>query len=86
MPVTLKVCSRRCGQCLFSSKKIVSDARKKDILKTLKSKDTHFICHKSPDGIEHVCHGSYKLMPQMVRIAGRMGLIEFVNPEPESKP
>lgn len=80
----MKVCANKCSQCLFSDQKIVSDNRRKQILRGLRSSDGYFICHKSPEGIEHVCHGSYLQMPQMVRIAGRLGMIEFVQPNEET--
>lgn len=78
----LKVCEKRCDECLFSDKRIVSKARFAEIMQDLARKDGHFICHKSSirgDKDEVVCHGSYEQMPQLVRIAGRIGAIQFVD-------
>ncbi len=78
----LEVCSRKCDQCLFTEHKIVSDARRAQILRDLQRNDSHFFCHKGTlIHREVVCRGSYDMMPQMVRIAGRLGIVEFVDPE-----
>ena len=44
-----KVCEERCDQCLFSKDKIVSDARRKEVLRSCEKDDKHFICHKHRD-------------------------------------
>ncbi|MHB1777999.1 MAG: hypothetical protein ACYCU7_18755 [Acidimicrobiales bacterium] len=67
---------------MFSENKIVSDTRRNQILRDLRRRDAHFFCHKGTIvGREVVCHGSYESMPQMVRIAGRLGVIVFVDPD-----
>lgn len=69
--------------------------RVKDILRTIKRKDTHFVCHKTlpewPKRLttgEAACGGYWALMikgkahpGQMVRIAERLKCIEFVDVE-----
>lgn len=71
-----KVYAERCDECLFSKDKIVSDARRKQILTDCRRRDSHFICHKSKDVC---CRGFYeKQSCNLIRIAGRLGAIEFV--------
>lgn len=71
-----KVYAERCDQCLFSKDKIVSDARRTQILKDCRRRDSHFICHKSKDVC---CRGFYDTQScNLIRIAGRLGAIEFV--------
>jgi hypothetical protein len=80
--MTFKVMDRRCDQCLYGPNKIVSDARRKQILREIEQKDCNFICHKSSILNEEVCcrgdwdarHGG-----QMGRIAGRLNAIELVS-------
>lgn len=84
-----QVCKKRCDQCLFSSAKIVSDSRKAEILRDCVVNDAHFICHKHTihDVKSQVCcRGFYDADPgasNLMRIAGRLGMIEFVE-EPET--
>ena len=79
-----EVCEKRCDQCLFSNDRIVSKSRMASIVKDCRRKDTHFICHKHSEvGGEAMCRGYFETQPppQMLRIAGRLGMIKFV-PEP----
>jgi len=70
-----------CGQCLFSKNKIVSGARKTDVLKGCAESDAHFICHKaSMKGKDICCKGFYDTQTSnMIRISQRMGWINFVD-------
>lgn len=79
----LKVAKKCCGQCLFTSKKIVSDERKASILEDCVRNDTHFVCHKaSMKGEDVVCRGFFgNHDSSMIRIAGRLNMIEFVDVE-----
>ena len=79
----LKVCEHQCNQCLFSDKKIVSNSRKKQILQGCIKNDSHFECHKGTMiGEQFVCAGFYKgFSTNLIRIAGRLGVIEFINPD-----
>lgn len=78
----LKVCERQCDQCLFGKNRIVTLARKKDILKQCIEGDQHFECHKGTmAGLKIVCRGFYNQMTSSaIQISQRMGWIEFVDP------
>lgn len=72
----LKVAKEKCDQCLFSLNKIVSDARRKEVLENCKRRDCHFICHKTKDVC---CRGFYDTQTSnLIRVMGRIGGIEFV--------
>lgn len=77
----LKVKKKCCGKCLFGKNKIVSDARKVDIISSCTRNDHHFECHEGTiAGEEIVCHAFYnKYTSQMIRIAQRLNFVEFVN-------
>lgn len=54
----LAVAHRRCDQCLFGPNKIVSDARRDQVLAECAAEDRYFVCHKaSQRGDEVVCAG-----------------------------
>lgn len=79
--MTFKVAVERCAQCLFSQDKIVSSARRKDVLNSCRKKDTHFICHKFTIAVNQdvCCKGFYETQTsQMIRIAQRLNAVEFV--------
>lgn len=82
-----RVYEQRCEQCLFSPERIVSSQRMAEVLRQCAATDTHFVCHKSSiygDG-NVCCRGFYDRDPaasNLMRIAGRLGLVEFV-PLPE---
>lgn len=80
-----RVAKKRCDQCLFSSAKIVDEDRKADILETCAREDKHFICHKftiaEGSDSQVCCRGFYGQDPaatNLMRIAGRLGAVEFV--------
>jgi len=75
-----KVKGQRCNECLFSKNAIVSDERRKDILNDCRKDDNHFICHKATiEGKEICCRGFYDTQTsQMIRIAQRLNVVEFV--------
>ena len=77
----LHIKKSECDQCLFSKNRIVSAKRMKEIVTGCRRKDTHFECHKGTiDGKEVVCYGFYsRFTSQMIRIAGRLGMIKFVD-------
>lgn len=79
----MKVAKKCCGQCLFTSKKIVSDERKDQLLKDCVKDDAHFICHKATiKNDDVVCRGFYEnYSTNMIRIAGRLGAIKCVDVE-----
>ena len=79
-----KVMSEPCDQCLFTKNKIVSDARRKQILRECVETDTHFICHKATmqsASAQTCCASFHEKMPhvgQLHRIAQRLGAIQRV--------
>jgi hypothetical protein len=68
---------------LLSKDSIVSPARRKDILKTCAKEQTHFQCHKATiEGKDILCKKFYDKfghLSQMVRIAERLNMVEFVD-------
>ena len=80
-----QVTSKCCTQCLFSENKIVSESRKKKLLKEIAREQSYFVCHKATiSGKDTCCRGFYESIgdvSQMVRIAKRLGAIDFVNVE-----
>ena len=83
----LKVMDKCCGQCLYTKGKIVSSERKRSILADCKRTDTHFSCHKSTIvGEDVVCAGfAQRESTNMMRIAGRLGMIETVSSDEYTK-
>lgn len=82
----LKVYNSSCKNCLLSKDGIVSGKRAKEIVQGCVKKQSHFICHKaSNEGREILCNSFFKQFghySQMVRIAGRLNAIEFID-QPE---
>jgi hypothetical protein len=77
-----EVMAERCAQCLYGPDKIVSDRRRKEILREINRKDCHFICHKaSIAGRDVCCRGDWdqRAGGQLGRIMGRLGAVEFVS-------
>ncbi len=75
------VMEERCDQCLYSADKIVSDARRSQLLRDIKSKDGYFICHQATiAGREIACRGDWdsRACGQMGRIAQRLNAVRFV--------
>lgn len=84
--MAFKVMKERCAECLYGRDKIVSDARRRQILRDLARKDNHFICHKATiAGLDICCRGDWDARGggQLGRIADRLGVVEFVE-EPQS--
>lgn len=74
----------KCDQCLMSLRKIVSDARRKALLKETARKDCAFNCHKGTMvGRDIACRGHFEATGggQVARIAGRLGVIREIDPE-----
>ncbi len=80
--VGLKVAARRCDECLFSGNKIVTDARRDQLLTGLRKNDKYFICHKATArGDAAVCRGFYDKEPNRACVvARRLNLVAFVDP------
>jgi len=71
-----------CEECLLGDSPIVSNSRRKEILRGIVEDQSHFICHKASIAGEDVCCKTfYDRMgqhSQMVRISERLGMIKFV--------
>ena len=82
----MKVYKECCQNCLLSPNAIVSAKRRKEIIKSCTEEQTHFICHKASMKGEDVCCKTFydKLghISQMVRIAERLNVVEFIE-QPE---
>lgn len=78
-----EVMAEQCDQCLYGPNKIVSDARRRQLLRDMAKNDTHFICHKATiEGRNICCRADYDRRPsQMVRIAERLSAVTFVRVE-----
>lgn len=78
----MKVYKECCKNCLLSPDSIVSPKRRKEIIQGCVKKQTHFICHKATqEDKEILCKTFFDTLghhSQMVRIAGRMNMIQFV--------
>jgi len=76
-----KVKKERCNECLYSYNKIVSNARRKELLKDINKNDSHFVCHKATiEGAEICCKGFYdSATSNLIRISQRLGMVEFVD-------
>lgn len=75
------VMKERCGECLYGPNKIVSNARRREILQEVHARDGYFVCHKaSLVGKTACCHGNWESHGggQLGRIAGRLGAVQFV--------
>lgn len=75
------VLAERCGQCLYGKDKIVSNARRANIIRGLTKDDGHFICHKATIlGRAAACRGDWdqRCCGQLGRIAGRLDMVTFV--------
>ena len=70
-----------CNQCLYSKNKIVSDTRKKQLLKGVQREDRHFTCHKATiEGKDVCCRGFYEQSTSnMIRISQRLNMVKFVD-------
>ena len=78
---TLTVMAKRCDQCLFSSAKVVSDARRDSILADCNRTGRAFECHKATIVRQHaVCRGFYDERASLVvRLAIMLGRVEFTS-------
>lgn len=83
-----KVYEESCNNCLLSKDRIVSGARVKDILQECKTKQIHFICHKASVDEKDICcrtfYDKFGHYSQMIRIAERLKMVEFV-PLPDNE-
>ena len=76
--------SKPCDQCLMTDQKIVSNERRRQIVKETIRDDCQFICHKGQiAGREIACKGHHDATGggQLARIAGRLNAIRLIDPE-----
>lgn len=75
----LLVCAKRCTECLFSSAKIVDDARRDEVLASCSKTGKYFLCHKATlVGKAIVCRGFFDEFPNRAcRVAALLGIVEF---------
>ena len=89
--MSFKVYKTPCQNCLLSKDAIVSPKRRREIIQSCATEQTHFICHKSSmEGGNVCCRTFYDQMgnvTQMIRIAQRLRAVEFVDlPDGEKLP
>lgn len=84
----MKVYKESCKNCLLSADSIVSPQRRKEIVTGCVKKQTHFQCHKATiEGKDILCKTFFDKLghhSQMIRIAERLGMIEYVE-QPEQR-
>lgn len=75
--------AQRCHQCLYGPHKIVSNERRREILRGLRRSDSHFICHLSTMAgeVDVACRADWdqRTCGQMGRIAGRLNVVRFTD-------
>lgn len=72
-PTILTVAQKRCDQCLFSSAKIVDDARRDEVLESCRRTGRAFECHKATITGQHVvCRGFYDADVSLVIRLGKL--------------
>lgn len=86
----MKIFKESCKNCLLSSDSIVSPARRKEIVQGCIKNQTHFICHKATisGDKEIVCKTFFDKFghhSQMIRIAERLNMIEYVEHTDQEK-
>lgn len=81
-PAILRVMEKRCDECLYSMRKIVSDERRDEVLVHCERTETHFVCHKgSLAGVDVMCRGHWDLTKNATlrnRLAQHLGVVRFV--------
>jgi hypothetical protein len=81
----MPVMPKRCDECLFSTRKIVSDPAKEDVLAECRQSGRAFVCHKASFLNEYrVCRGFFDRDESIVVIlAKKLGRVKFVPLPPE---
>jgi len=82
----MQVMPRVCDQCLLSSNKIVSDARRDELLESCNQSGEAFECHKATLlGQRRVCRGFFNgNMSLAVRLAKMWGFYKEVSLDEEA--
>jgi hypothetical protein len=83
----LAVLDKRCNQCLFSSARIVPEARARNLIEKCVRDGTYFVCHKASNhNLEAVCRGFYDVHDtRILQIAKRLNVVRFVSEEDLAK-
>lgn len=81
----LLIAEAPCDECLLSKNRLVSEPRKRQILKECYEKGTYFICHKATlKGRAVICHSFAKSTDGAgnvaIRVAQFFRLIRYVDP------
>jgi hypothetical protein len=86
----LRVCHKRCNECLLTNGKIVEDEKRAELIAICLKKDVPFICHKATkEGLSVICRGFYDEWGNDItacRIAKIMDLAVFLDPETGQPP
>lgn len=79
----LRVADKRCDQCLYSQNKVVSDARRDEILAYCARTEVGFSCHKATDaGHDVMCRGHWDATKNDTlrnRLAQMLDVVRFVS-------
>lgn len=78
----LKVCAKRCAECLFSSNHVVSgQARVDEIVRRCERTGRYFICHKATiRGDAVVCRAFFdRGTNELCRIAERANFVTYID-------
>jgi len=80
LPDGYKVFDSPCSTCLFGPNKIVSEARKKEVIKNCLSRNSHFICHEATKNNHDIaCRGFFdRYSTNLERMCGRIGMIFMI--------
>ena len=86
-PSTLRVALKRCDECLFTKRRLVSEARMEDILAECENSGTAFECHRATlAGDEYMCRGYYdEVQPLIARLARSLDRLVFVEHPAKAK-
>jgi hypothetical protein len=79
-----EIMSESCNQCLMTKNKIVSDARRKQILSHIEQTDGYFICHKASLAHREIaCYGHFKATGggKVGRMSKWLGTTKYVDPK-----
>lgn len=82
----LLIAEAPCNECLLSTNRLVSERRKRQILKECYENGSYFICHKATlKGRAVICHAFAKSRDgagnQAIRVAQFFNCIRYVDPE-----
>ncbi len=84
----LDVRYRQCSECLYSARKVVSDARRDAIVAHCARTEQGFSCHKATDaGVDVMCRAHWERTKDATvrnRLAQQLGVVRFVNDHGEA--